>query len=171
MRPGTNWSTDRYRSAARWLGTPALESSGGVVYTTASDALHCNWWCMAWMQLLGHRNPWSSLRTVLGLIWRPHEVWSSVAIDCAESRRPLCTMCLSIRWLLSVSLHGRTLRGWVAVVPKLFHVLIIKLTVDCGTFRSEEMSRLDLLHRCILWQFHAGIHWAPESDTFFHKCL
>ena len=28
----------------------ALESSGGVLYTTASDALHCTCWCMAWMQ-------------------------------------------------------------------------------------------------------------------------
>ncbi len=35
----------------------ALESSGGVLYTTASNALHCTWWCMAWMQLLGHGNP------------------------------------------------------------------------------------------------------------------
>ena len=35
----------------------ALESSGGVLYTTASDALHCTWRCMAWMQLLGHGNP------------------------------------------------------------------------------------------------------------------
>jgi len=32
----------------------ALESSDGVLYTTASDALPCTWWCMAWMQLLGH---------------------------------------------------------------------------------------------------------------------
>ena len=23
----------------------------------------------------------------------------------------------------------------------------------------------------ILSQYHAGIHWAPESDPFFHKCL
>ena len=39
--------------------------------------------------------PWSSLHTVLGLIWRPHEVWRSVAIDSAESWRPLCTLRLS----------------------------------------------------------------------------
>uniref|UniRef100_A0A667ZGL3 Transmembrane protein 214 n=1 Tax=Myripristis murdjan TaxID=586833 RepID=A0A667ZGL3_9TELE len=35
----------------------ALESSGGVLYTTASDTLHCAWLCKAWMQLLGHGNP------------------------------------------------------------------------------------------------------------------
>ena len=35
----------------------ALESSGGVLYTTASNVLHCTWWCMAWMQLLGHGKP------------------------------------------------------------------------------------------------------------------
>ena len=33
--------------------------------------------------------PWSSLHTVLELIWRPHEVWRSVVIDSAESWRPL----------------------------------------------------------------------------------
>ena len=32
----------------------SLESSGGMLYTTASDTLHCTCWCMAWMQLLGH---------------------------------------------------------------------------------------------------------------------
>ncbi|CAI9610736.1 unnamed protein product, partial [Staurois parvus] len=37
--------------------SPALESSGGVLYTTASDTLHCTWWWKAWMQLLGHGNP------------------------------------------------------------------------------------------------------------------
>ena len=35
--------------------------------------------------------PWSFLCTVLELIWRPHKVWRSVAIDSAESWRPLCT--------------------------------------------------------------------------------
>ena len=37
---------------------------------------------------------------------------------------------------------------------------------------SEEISRLDLLHRWHPITFHhAGIHRAPESDPFFHKCL
>ena len=35
----------------------ALEHSGGVLYSIASDTLDCTWWCMAWMQLLGHGNP------------------------------------------------------------------------------------------------------------------
>jgi len=42
--------------------------------------------------------PWSSLRTVLELIWRPHEVWRSLAIDSADSWRPLRTVCLSCIW-------------------------------------------------------------------------
>ena len=99
--------------------------------------------------------PWSSLRTVLELIWRPHKVWRSVA---TESRQPLRTVRLSIRWPrsdpaltplwpCSVILRGRPLCGWAAVVPNRFHSVIIPLTADCGIFSSEEMSRLDLLHR------------------------
>ena len=91
--------------------------------------------------------PWSSLRTVLELIWRPHKVWRSVAIDSAESWRPLGTMRLSIRWPRSVILCGRPLRGWVAVVPNCSHFVVIPLEVDCGIFSSEEILRLDLLHR------------------------
>ena len=90
--------------------------------------------------------PWSSLHTVLELIWRPREVWRSVVIDSSESWRPLCTMHLSIRWLHSVILGGLPL-GWVTVIPNRFHFVIIPMTVDCGIFRSEEISRLDLLHR------------------------
>ena len=89
--------------------------------------------------------PWSSLRTVLELIWRPHEVWRSVVIDSAESWRPLHTMSLGIHWPSSVILCG--LHGWVAVIPNHFHFVIMPLTVDCGIFRREEISRLDLLHR------------------------
>ena len=81
------------------------------------------------------------------LIWRPHEVWRSVAIDSAESWRPLCTMHNSIHWPCSVILRGLPLHGWAAVIPNRFHFVIIPLTVDCGIFRSEEISRLDLLHR------------------------
>ena len=91
--------------------------------------------------------PWSSLRTVIELIWRPHDVWRSVAIDSAESCRPLHTMRIRIRWPLSVILHGLPLRGWVAVVPNHFHFIMIPLTTDCGIFRSMEISRLYLLHR------------------------
>ena len=44
-------------------------------------------------------------------------------------------------------LCGLPLRGWVAVVPNHFHFVIIPLTVDCGIFSREEISRLDSLHR------------------------
>jgi len=121
----------------------ALQSSGGVLYTAAPDALHCTCWC-AWMQLPWKPIPWSSLWTVLELIWRPREVWRSVAIDSAESWRPLR---LSIRWPRSVILRGRPLPGWAAVVPNRFHFVMTPLTADCGIFSSEEMSQLDLLHR------------------------
>ena len=90
--------------------------------------------------------PWSSLLTVLELIWRPYEVWRSVAINSAESWQPLRTMHLSICWPRSIILRGLPLSGWVAVIPNRFHFVIIPLTVDCGMFRSEDISRLDLLH-------------------------
>ena len=55
-------------------------------------------------------------------------------------------MRLSICWPRSIILRGLPLGGWVAVVPDRFHFVIIPLTVDCGIFRSEDISRLDLLH-------------------------
>ena len=39
------------------------------------------------------------------------------------------------------------LSGGVAVIPNRFRFVITPLTVDCGIFRSEEISGLDLLHR------------------------
>ena len=56
-------------------------------------------------------------------------------------------MRLSIRWSHPVSLRGLPISGWVAVVPNHFRFIITPLTVDCGIFREEEISRLDLLHR------------------------
>ena len=50
----------RWRSSIRQSRehvSTALESSGCVLYTTASNALHCTCWCMVWMQLLSHGNP------------------------------------------------------------------------------------------------------------------
>lgn len=78
-----------------------------------------------------------------------------------RSWRPLRTMRFSIRWSRSVSLRGLSLCGRVAVVPKHFHFLIIQLTVDCGIFRSEEISRLDLLHR---WHPITVPHWNSLSS-------
>ena len=142
---GKAWLSLSIRHYREHVST-ALESSGGVLYTIASDLLHCTCWYSAWMR------PWkpiprSSLHTVLALIWRSHEVWRPVAIDSAESRRHLRTVCLSIRWPRSSVLHGLPLRSWVTVIPNCFHFVIIPLTVDSGIFRSEQISRLDLLHR------------------------
>lgn len=50
----------------------------------------------------------------------------------------------------SVTLPGRPLHGCVAVVSSRFHVVITPPTADCGIFRSEETSRLDLLHSWLL---------------------
>ena len=50
----------RWRSSIRQSRehvSTALESSGCVLYTTASNALHCTCWCMVWMQLLSHGKP------------------------------------------------------------------------------------------------------------------
>ena len=69
-----------------------------------------------------------------------------VVIDSAESWI-VCSYPLSnIRWPRSVILRDLPLCGWVAVIPNCFHFVIIPLTVDCGIFSSEEISRLDLLH-------------------------
>ena len=113
--------------------------------------------------------PWSSLRAVLELIW-PHEVWRSVAIDSAESWRPQRTMHLSIHWPRSVILRGLPLGGQVAVVPNHFHFVIIpQLTVEyLGARKFHDWT---CCTGGILSQYHSGIHWAPESDPFFHKCL
>ncbi|CAI9537209.1 unnamed protein product [Staurois parvus] len=54
-----------------------------------------------------------------------------IAIDSADS------------WLL---LHTERF-SLVAVVPSRFHFVIIPLTVERGIFSSQEMSRMDLLHR------------------------
>ena len=85
-------------------------------------------------------------------------------IDSAESFWPLCPMCLSIRWP-AVILRGRPLGGWVVVVPNCFHCVIIPLTVDCGIFRSEDISRLDLLHR---WHPITAPHWNSLSSWERH---
>lgn len=82
----------------------ALESSSNMLDSTASDALHCAWWCKTWMQLLGPEKPIprSSLDTLLEEISRPHEVWGSVANDYAGSRPLLYTRNLSIHWLVDL---------------------------------------------------------------------
>lgn len=74
----------------------ALESSGGVYYITASDALH-----LVMQDLDVAARPWkpvpsSSLRNALELICRPYEVWRSVAIvgdHYASSQHPPTSLC------------------------------------------------------------------------------
>ena len=62
---------------ARWRSTighsrervsTALESSGGMLYTTASNALHCTCWCMAWQS--------ACLRSCFRHLW-PWKWWNT----------------------------------------------------------------------------------------------
>lgn len=47
--------------------------------------------------------------------------------------------------------------------------LITTLRADCGQFRSEEISQLDLLPRLHpVMVYHSGTHWAQESNPVFH---
>lgn len=59
--------------------------------------------------------PWSS---VLEIIWGPHHVWGSVAIDSGERWRPLCTERLGFCWPHAGILFGPNIRG--GAVPHLF---------------------------------------------------
>ena len=96
--------------------------------------------------------PWSSPHTDLDLIWRPYEDWRCVAIDSAESYRPLRTMRLSIGWPHSIILCGLPPRGWDAVVPNRCH-FVIPLTAEifhdwtCWQVASC-MPRCLLLYTC-----------------------
>ena len=143
------------RSAFVWLSVSALIHPSDY-HCIQRFALHLLMYGLDSAAQLWKPIPWSSLHTVPELIWRPHEVWRSVASDSAESWRPLRTMRLSIRWPCSVILLDLPLRGWVAVIHSHFHFVIIPLTVDCGIFRIEEISQLE---------------FSSWSDPFFHKCL
>lgn len=110
-------------------GTMWLESSGGVLHTTAADALY--WWCT--MQLL-YGISLSSLCTL------PEHCW------------PLPAMLLSICWPWSVTLRGLPFHGWAAIIPNCFHSVRTPLMVDCGIFNSEDILQLDLLNRWhLIW--------------------
>ena len=104
----------------------------------------------------------------LELIWRPHEVWRSVAIDSAERWRALRTMRLSICWPHSVILLDLPRRGWVAVIPNRNPNYHWQLTVEY--LGARKFHNWTCCTVGILSKYHAGIHWAPESDLFFHKC-
>ncbi|CAI9615563.1 unnamed protein product, partial [Staurois parvus] len=56
-----------------------------------------------------------------------------------------CTLCASA--CANPALSFYVAYHLVAVVPSCFHFVIIPLTVERGIFSSQEMSRMDLLHR------------------------
>ena len=104
----------------------------------------------------------------LSMNMRPHEVLRFIAVDSAESWRPLCTLCVSICWpapsfyvadhfvaeLLSFQVTS-TLLHWQVTVEYLGARNLLDWTCCTGG---------------ILSQYHGG-HWAPENDLFFHRCL
>ena len=120
----------------------ALQSSGGVLYTTASK------------ELLGHGNPFHEALYEHEATWS-FEVYSGwLCRKLATSVHFVCQHLLT----RTVILRGRPLRGWVAVIPSHFH--FVTLTGDCGIFRSEEPSRLDMLHR---WHPITVPRWSLSS--------
>ena len=140
----------------------ALESSGPMLYTTASNILHCTCWYIAWMQLISHGThslkisthcSWVNLKATWSL-----KVWSDwlcrklpTSVHYAP-QHPLTTLrhftWPTTSWLSCCHSHH-------------FHFVVIPLTVDCGIFRSEEISRLDLLHR---WHPITVPHWNSLSS-------
>lgn len=93
------------------------------------------------------------------LVWRPHDVCRSVAIDSLESCWPLCSMCLTIRRPCTGILCG----------PNLFHFVIIQLTVEYLVARK--FQQWTCCRGGVLSWNHTGIQRAAESKPFFHKCL
>jgi len=89
----------RWRSAIRHSRervSTALESSGGVLYTTALDALHCTWWCMAWMQPLVHGNPFHEALYALFLCQSEgHMKFGGLYRFTLQKVGDLCALCAS----------------------------------------------------------------------------
>lgn len=119
------------------------------------------WWFNSWLPFLHAKYPWvrdqppqvalwciqkallhwSSLCTVLELIWRPHEVWKSAERWCTTESTDPTLWCY-----MAYHFHG-----WV---------VIISLTADYGIFSSDEILRLAILEFSELLR-----------DPLFHKCL
>lgn len=91
-------------------------------------------------------------KNIYNSTFQPHEVWTSVATDSAESWRTLHYAPQHPVTLLLI-LCGLPFHGWVTFVPNRFHFVIIPLTVDCGIFGSEGNSQLDLLRIFQGWGF------------------
>jgi len=124
------------------------------------------------MQLLSHGNPFhEALYTVFELIWRPHEVWRSVAIGSAESCRTLRTMLLSIRWPRPVIYVAQHLVAELLLFPIASTLLCYHWQLTVEYLVARKFHDWTCRTGCILSRYHAGIHWAPESDPFFYKCL
>ena len=87
----------------------APESSGGMLYTTPSDACHCAWWCKACMQLFSHGKPFHEApsaqfcadvkaRKGLNLVIDQQSVGDFYALCSSALSDPLCT-CSDASWL------------------------------------------------------------------------
>lgn len=79
---------------------------------------------------------------------RLRDFWRSVVIDSTEDRWPLHTM------HVTCTLHGLPI-----------YSVIIPLGADCRVLSTEELVV------SVRWRYHTVIHWAPQSSSFFHKCL
>lgn len=105
---------------------------------------HFHWW-RAWHHCILHFL-WCSVMSGLDATAQPWKPWHPLIVHC-EFTWPTALWVNSCR----------------------FHFFIIPLTVEylvVGKFHN--------LTSCtdgILSQYHSEIHWAPESDAFFHKCL
>lgn len=97
---------------------------------------------------LRHQHGPAFVPTAFELIWRLHDFWRSVVIDSTEDRWPLHTM------HVTCTLHGLPI-----------YSVIIPLGADCRVLSTEELVV------SVRWRYHTVIHWAPQSSSFFHKCL
>lgn len=91
------------------------------------------------------------------LVWRPHDVCRSVAIDSLESCWPLCSMCLTIRRPCAGILCGH---NFMAECCHSQSLPLCYNTVDCRIFSSEEILTMDLLQR---WRPIMESHWNSKS--------
>ena len=116
--------------------------------------------------------PRSSLRAVLELIWRPHEVWRSVAIDSAENwqpyyahyapQHPLTPLC-HFTWLTTLWLScccSQSLPLCYSTNDSCLEYLVARTFHDWTCCTGAILSR-----------YHAGIHWAPILSQIFVEAV
>lgn len=124
-----------------WFVKPKNTHVLHVLYNTGSNALHCSWWGVAWLQSLSHGNPFhQAVHSLLGLIRRLQRIWISPVIDSVETFWPLCI------------LHGPQLCRWFAVAPrrlvKIPLTSVIKMCHNRTFFHQHFMKLPARLH---LW--------------------